>query len=574
VGRWLNIAGLLLLVSSCASGTEPASLGLRVQALGGGLPADVASIRVTYRIGDEPALTREATLDELEQGAGTRRLTLDALPSHTDITLTIQGIDRAGQVAHVGSAGPLLLGENERLRLKVVLYARARSEAIPGAAPPPRFMHTATLLDDGRLLIAGGFGEPQAVECPANAPARSACFHMHALDDAWLFDPTSAQFSEVAGGMLEARGGHSATRLPAGRILVAGGASSATLVLAAHDQGFEPSWLGIDSAGAPATLATFELFDGWASAHDALREPARGRFVGPQGTPLAPGALERPRFLHGAAVSLANPARVVLAGGNEPLSAQSCEVFDAERKGGLGVLPGLSALPSARRTPAAVSLRDGDASFVWIFGGRSASTNAELADRWFWGTHDGAGTLVEASESAFPNARGSDDTAQPGYAFVQPLALALGAQTHAFVTGGVGPRCDAAGEPQFGHAATGGRPCASEKALNRGFLTDASSGSTTPVQLTSAHVLGSASALPDGTGVLTGGFASLTLDAHAVVHVLSLPAPLAQHERSLHSARALHTSTAFGQAGLLTVGGVVFRGGTLELVAGAEVLWL
>jgi hypothetical protein len=58
------------------------------------------------------------------------------------------------------------------------------------------------------------------------------------------------------------------------------------------------------------------------------------------------------------------------------------------------------------------------------------------------------------------------------------------------------------------------------------------------------------------------------------VHVLRLAAPLAIEERSLVAARALHTSTSFGPAGVLTFGGVRLRGGMLELVTTAEVLWL
>ena len=60
--------------------------------------------------------------------------------------------------------------------------------------------HTATLLGDGRVLIAGGRGDKSSE----------------------LYDPESHQFV-VGPEMVEARSGHSATLLPDGTVLIAGG---------------------------------------------------------------------------------------------------------------------------------------------------------------------------------------------------------------------------------------------------------------------------------------------------------------------------------------------------------------
>jgi N-acetylneuraminic acid mutarotase len=62
--------------------------------------------------------------------------------------------------------------------------------------------HTATLLLDGRVLVAGGDGSAAAA--------------------AELYDPVSGTWS-ATGSLTTARGGHTATLLPDGRILVAGG---------------------------------------------------------------------------------------------------------------------------------------------------------------------------------------------------------------------------------------------------------------------------------------------------------------------------------------------------------------
>ncbi len=79
----------------------------------------------------------------------------------------------------------------------------------------PRESHTATLLPDGRVLVAGGEGDAST----------SAGF---ALASAELYDPVSGTWSATA-SMAAAHREHTATLLPDGRVLVAGGAPSAEL---------------------------------------------------------------------------------------------------------------------------------------------------------------------------------------------------------------------------------------------------------------------------------------------------------------------------------------------------------
>jgi hypothetical protein len=72
--------------------------------------------------------------------------------------------------------------------------------------------HTATLLANGTVLVAGGAGSAEESACQCHAP----------IGTAELYDPASGTWSDTA-SMIEVRGGHTATLLADGRVLVASG---------------------------------------------------------------------------------------------------------------------------------------------------------------------------------------------------------------------------------------------------------------------------------------------------------------------------------------------------------------
>jgi len=83
------------------------------------------------------------------------------------------------------------------------------SFTMTGSMSTTRMFHTATLLPDGKVLIVGGIDN-------AGAGGRE-------IPSAELYDPASGTFALTTGNMMRARYGHSATLLPNGKVLIAGG---------------------------------------------------------------------------------------------------------------------------------------------------------------------------------------------------------------------------------------------------------------------------------------------------------------------------------------------------------------
>ncbi len=134
-----------------------------------------------------------------------------------------------------------------------------------------RAWHTATLLQNGKVLIAGGFNGTEV------------------LATAELFDPAAGTFTPT-GDMTSPRFAHTATLLQNGKVLIAGGS---------------PSMVDLSGADDSDDLTTAELFD-----------PATGTFT-------ATGGMSNQRSQHAAAL-LAN-GKVLLTGGTV---GNAAELFD------------------------------------------------------------------------------------------------------------------------------------------------------------------------------------------------------------------------------------------------------
>jgi hypothetical protein len=204
---------------------------------------------------------------------------------------------------------------------------RGRWSPAPSMATP-RINHTATLLQDGRVLVSGG--------TDSKGTALSSCE---------VYDPSSARWSRAA-ALQEARSGHSALLLPDGRVAVLGGLAlvdgsgqaltGVELYDPARDTWSRRPPLAAPAAG-PSTLlldgrvllfsATGESFEGYAEPqlYDAL---SANRGPLPRGRPLAAPASARLGQSH--STTRLPDGRVLVAGGmagDEFAQAQSAALL-------------------------------------------------------------------------------------------------------------------------------------------------------------------------------------------------------------------------------------------------------
>ena len=159
-----------------------------------------------------------------------------------------------------------------------------------------RYGHTATLLNNGKVLVTGGSGGTTAE----------------------LYDPTSETFTPATGSMGTARSYHTANLLKDGTVLVAGGQDSNSQALASAElfdpttKNFTPTTGSMDTprGGHTATLlsdGTVLVAAGGSGGTTAeLYDPTSGAFTGT-------GSMQSPRSSHTA--TLLKNGTVLVTGG-------------------------------------------------------------------------------------------------------------------------------------------------------------------------------------------------------------------------------------------------------------------
>lgn len=125
-------------------------------------------------------------------------------------TLGTMSVARDSQVATLLGTGQVLITGGGDFVFFAELYdPPSQTFSIAGAQVNPRHFHTATLLADGRVLLAGGDS--------AGTPA---------VNTAEIYDPGTGLFTATAGNMNVGRDTHSAILLPSGQVLIASGTTA------------------------------------------------------------------------------------------------------------------------------------------------------------------------------------------------------------------------------------------------------------------------------------------------------------------------------------------------------------
>ncbi len=180
-----------------------------------------------------------------------------------------------------------------------------------------RRLHTATLLPSGKVLVVGGYGMTGVTTTGTLASAE-------------LFDPATGKWT-TTGSLASARLGHTATLLPSGKVLVAGG-----------------------TAG-PTALASTELYD-----------PATGTWT-------TTGSLGTGRFDHTA--TLLASGRVLVAGGDAGTTyVGTAEVYNPSS----GTWSTTGSLVAARSSQSATLLTSGKVLVAGGFGSIGVATDGAL----------------------------------------------------------------------------------------------------------------------------------------------------------------------------------------------------
>ena len=285
------------------------------------------------------------------------------------------GTARLGHTATLLSDGSILVaGGNSGATPSAELFTPRSSSFVPtfGAMVYARSGHCATVLPNGWVLIVGG-GDGQG----------------RFFKTAELFNPVTQSFS-ATGDLSHERTGATATLLPSGKVLIAGGQDSSGALLSSAEL-YDLSTgmftmtgnMQFRRAQHTATL----LPDGKVLLVGSVTESASAELFDPVSGIFSPtGSLIQPRVHHTATllpsgnVLVAGGTRIMPPGGggapSAPISVHTTEIYDSVR----GIFQNGKQLRTARDSHSATLLANGT---VLIVGGYLHDFDGDAQSEWY-----------------------------------------------------------------------------------------------------------------------------------------------------------------------------------------------
>lgn len=537
-------AGTLLIglsLAGCALEPPPAvALRTTLLPLSGPCPEQAAASEMAGEVsGLMIEITGPGISEAIVAEGGVNEITVEGIPAGEGRQVSVFGQNADGAPTWRGVRQNVAITENANTSVDVLLARIADLTCARTPLAERRSFHSATLLDDGRVLLVGGARS----ETDASTTCGQGCTLLDATGTAELYDPATGTFA-AAGTLQVPRMFHQATLLANGKVAISGGTSEAVVVPtdAANPFPIKPR------------LAPISLIELW--------DPATGEF-----STLASDDPNGPRLFHAATTT--SDGFLFLSGGVPSTNA----VNDLSNAIGDTTLCDPDSLtcvagPTLQRRRAGHAAFLLDTGDVLVWGGsvepesggfrpeilRKGSSAFELVDT--AGFNDNRFNLFFAATTQYQSYR---VLAAGGLVRSQGGTFTLSSVEKAGAVRGAVYVFDAAQGPAG--------------ALSAGpYVPDGSGGDVLdPLALREPAFLGSAAALPGGArAVIAGGFRSLDLtpsdhlDLYGEDPFAVSPLSVGGQPRSLREPRGGLVAVGVGD------GTVLFSGGSSADAAGAR----